>query len=176
MNYFEKENKIYFAKMKENAIIPSKVEENAGYDIYSCFDEDYILIEANHTKLIPPGVAWASSTKYYLQIEERSSTGTKGIKKSAGVVDSGYRGEIKIAITNANTNPLIFINISEEEFKEKYPELLKDNPLLYTTKKAIAQGIIHKVETMDVEEISFEELSKIPSQRGDKGWGSSNKN
>lgn len=176
MEYFKNENDIYFAKMKNNAIIPGKEIENAGYDFYACFEDDYIFIEPNKTKLVSTGIAWASSPKYYLQIEERSSTGSKGIKKSAGVIDSGYRGEIKIAITNSNSNPLIFINLDEEEFKEKYPELVKDNPLLYSTKKAIAQGIIHKVEEVNIKEISLENLLNIPSKRGDKGWGSSNKN
>lgn len=176
MNYFENENDIYFAKMKDKAIIPSKEVENAGYDIYACFDEDYIFIEPNKTKLVPTGIAWACSPKYYLQIEERSSTGSKGIKKSAGVIDSGYRGEIKIAITNSNSIPLIFTNLTEEEFKNKYPELMKDNPLIYNTKKAIAQGIIHKVEDLNIKEIRLDELLAIPSKRGDKGWGSSNKN
>ena len=34
--------KVYFAKMNEKAVIPSKKNEDAGYDIYACFDEDYI--------------------------------------------------------------------------------------------------------------------------------------
>ena len=88
MDYFKNENDIYFAKMKNNAIIPGKEIENAGYDFYACFEDDYIFIEPNKTKLVPTGIAWASSPKYYLQIEERSSTGSKGIKKSAGVIDS----------------------------------------------------------------------------------------
>ena len=176
MNYFEDEKNVYFAKMKENAIIFSKEEENAGYDIYACFDEDYIMLEKNETKLIPTGIAWASSPNFYLQIEERSSTGTKGIKKSAGVVDSGYRGEIKIAITNITRKNLIFSNLSEDELNAKYPELDFANSLIYSTKKAIAQGVIHRVEKMNTKEISLEELLKIESNRKDKGWGSTNKN
>jgi len=35
---------IYFAKVKQNAIIPSKREEDGCYDVYACFDEDYITI------------------------------------------------------------------------------------------------------------------------------------
>lgn len=175
MEYFKDEKEIYFAKIKTNAIIPSKKEEDAGYDIYACFDEDIIFLKPNETKLIPTGIAWASSPSFYLQIEERSSTGTKGIKKSAGVVDSGYRGEIKIAITNSNNRPLIFTNISEEDLNKNYSEMVVNNPLIYSTKKAIAQGIIHRVENIKVNEISYEELLKIPSSRGDNGWGSSNK-
>ena len=177
MNYFDNEYNVYFAKMKEGAVIPSKEEENAGYDLYACFDEDYILIEGNHTKLVPTGIAWACSEDFYMQIEERSSTGSKGIKKSAGVVDSGYRGEIKVAITNANSCPLIISNIDEESFKSKYSEIVSNlkEYIFYSTKKAIAQGIIHRVEKMKIKELSLEELLKISSNRGDKGWGSTNK-
>ena len=32
---------IHFAKINQNAIIPSKIKENAGMDVYCCFDEDY---------------------------------------------------------------------------------------------------------------------------------------
>lgn len=174
MNYFENDKNLYWAKVKENAIIPTKEDENAGYDLYACFDEDYILIEPNETKLIPTGIAWACSENFYLQIEERSSTGSKGIKKSAGVIDSGYRGEIKIAITNSRSNSLVFSNIDEEKLKEKYPSL-QNAGIVYLTKKAIAQGIVHRVEKMNEQELSYDELSLISSNRGDKGWGSSGK-
>ena len=165
--------KIYFAKVKENAIIPSKKEEDAGYDIYACFEEDYIEFEPNQTKLVPTGIAWASSPEFYLQIEERSSTGSKGIKKSAGVVDSGYRGEIKIAITNANSFKLYLSNLTEEEFRKKYK--IEKESLVYCCKKAVAQAVVHRVEKLKVKEIDYEELKKIKSERRDKGWGSSNK-
>lgn len=175
MDYFKNEKNVYFAKMKEDAVIPNKEKENAGYDIYACFDEDYILVEPHKTKLIPTAIAWACSPEFYMQIEERSSTGSKGIKRSAGIIDSGYRGEIKIAITNSNNYNLIFTNILEEELKTKYKKLLKKDCLIYSTKKAIAQGVIHRVEEMNIKEIDLEKLLKIPSKRGDKGWGSTNK-
>lgn len=176
MNYFEDEKNIYFAKTKENAIIFNKEKENAGYDIYACFEEDYIILKPLETKFIPTGIAWASSPSFYMQIEERSSTGAKGIKKSGGVIDSGYRGEIKIGIINCNKHDLIFSNLEEDVLKEKYPTLVKEDTLIYSTKKAFAQGIIHRVEEMNEKELGYEELKSIQSNRGDKGWGSSNKN
>ena len=54
-------NDLVFAKVKPDAIIPTKEAENAGYDIYACFDEDYMIIQAHETKLIPTGVAAAVS-------------------------------------------------------------------------------------------------------------------
>jgi dUTP pyrophosphatase len=36
---------IYFAKTNSNALIPSKNDENAGYDIYACFENDYVILQ-----------------------------------------------------------------------------------------------------------------------------------
>ena len=77
-------NELIFAKVRPEAIIPTKREEDAGRDLYACFNEDYILINPLETKLIPTGIATAFSPNYYAQIEERVSTGSKGIKYGAG--------------------------------------------------------------------------------------------
>jgi dUTP pyrophosphatase len=119
--------KILFAKVKDSAIIPSKEEENAGFDIYACWDgveKKDKIIKPHHTKLIPTGIACALPTNYYFQVEERGSTGSKGIKKSAGVVDSGYRGEIFIAISNVNDRYLVFGD-KDNYLKEALNELQK---------------------------------------------------
>ena len=171
--YFEDNMALYFAKVNSNAIIPTRESENAGYDFYSCFEEDFLVIEPLQTRLIPTGIAWASSEDFYLQIEERSGTGSKGIKRSAGVIDSGYRGEIKIALFNATRKNLIISKIPEENLKKIYPEYV--DSLVYPYSKAIAQGVVHRVEDMHVKEISFEELKTIPSKRGDGAWGHSGK-
>lgn len=162
--------KIKFAKTKPNAIIPSKEKENAGYDIYACFDEDYILIPAHKTKLIPTGIASAFDDGYYIQLEERGSTGSKGIKRSAGVIDSGYRGEWFVAITNTNDVDLFISKIDDIELRR-----FKNNYNIYPYTKAIAQAIVHIVPESEVEEISYDELQKIPSKRGNGALGSSGK-
>ncbi len=171
-----KGNKVFFAKLNPKGIIPSKKDENAGYDIYACFDDDYILLNEFETKPISTGIAWACSEDYYMQIYERSSTGIKGIKYSAGVIDSGYRGEFKIAIFNGTGKKLIFTYLEDEKLFTKYPEFKNDKKyLIYNCKKAIAQGVIHKVNKMEISEISYEELKQIPSTRKDNWNGSSNK-
>ncbi len=177
MEEFKTINTIYFAKMRADALIPKKEDENAGYDLYASFDEDYIIIEPFTTGIIPTGLAWACSPNYYLQFEERSSTGLKGIKVSGGIIDSGYRGELKIALFNANPKALIFSPLAEDVvFKklEKNGNINKDDYIFYSTSKAIAQGIVHRVEDMIVKEISLAALREIPSKRGEKGWGSTN--
>lgn len=168
-------DKIYFAKMKSNAIIPSKKEEDAGYDFYACLEEDFFIINPGEVGIVPTGIAWAASKEYYLQIEERSSTGKAGIKKNGGVFDSGYRGEILIEIYNSRKETLILSPFSEEKVMKAYPKL-KTNPyFFYSTKKAIAQGIVHKLPVLEAEELSYEDLLSISSERGSKRFGSSNK-
>lgn len=106
-------NDLVFAKVKQDAIIPTKEDENAGYDIYACFDEDYMIVPAHSTKLIPTGIAAAVCDKYYLQVHERGSTGSKGMKYGAGVVDSSYRGEIFICINNVNDRAIIISKLND---------------------------------------------------------------
>lgn len=166
-------NDLIFAKVKPEAIIPTKSDENAGYDIYACFDEDYITIKAHETKLVPTGIATALHPSKYIQIEERGSTGSKGIKKSAGVVDSSYRGEIFVAITNTNNKWLYITKLSEEEMKAK--TLYNKEDILYPYNKAIAQLVVHEVPVMNVKEVTYDELKTIPSNRGDGKLGSSGK-
>lgn len=120
------ENELYFAKVRSTAIIPTKEKENAGYDIYACFDEDYLVIPPHTTKLIPTGVASAISDKYYLGVADRSSTGKIGIKYSAGIIDSGYRGEIFIGITNTNNVSVIISKLEREELENIYGEYINN--------------------------------------------------
>ena len=60
--------KIYFAKVKPGGRIPSKRDEDAGYDIYGLIDEPYIVLESRETCMIPTGIASACSEEYYFQL------------------------------------------------------------------------------------------------------------
>lgn len=168
-----KENDLVFAKVNPDAIIPTREDGNAGYDIYACFDDDYMVIKPHETKLIPTGIATALHPSKCLQVEERGSTGSKGIKKSAGVIDSSYRGEIFIAITNSNDKWLYISKLNKEEMLKK--TLYNTGDILYPYSKAIAQLVVHKVPTMNVQEVRYDELKAIPSCRGDGKLGSSGK-
>lgn len=152
--------------------IPTKRVEDAGYDIYASIPKgDFIKIHAHKTVLVPTNIATAIPFGYYFQVEERGSTGSKGIKKSAGVIDSGYRGEIFIAITNTNEIPIVIAHESTFEIEES----LSTNCICYPAEKAIAQLVLHEVPQLESEEISYEELKAIPSERGNGALGSSGK-
>lgn len=164
----EKQPIIYFAKLRESAIIPSKVDENVGYDIYANFQEGWILINPSEVKMIPTGIASCVSDDWGLIVKERGSTGLKGMAVRAGVVDSGYRGEIFIAINNTGDYPIIIA-------KESVDKILLAGATVYPYEKAIAQLVLVNVPKAKVEELYYEELQAIPSQRGDGKLGESGK-
>ena len=163
------ETTIYWAKVRDTAIIPTKKDGDAGYDIYANFEQDYMMLNPFETRLIPTGIATRLDDGYYFQIEERGSTGSKGIKKSAGVIDSSYSGEWFIAITNCNDKPLV---ITKEENSN---EFLSEDYIVYPYSKAIAQAVLHRVPKATSKVITYEELKNIPTDRGDGALGSSGK-
>ena len=166
---------IKFAKVHPNAIIPSKRDEDMGFDIYACFDEDYIVIQPHETKLIPTGIASACDSDYGFLVFERGSTGSKGIARRCGVIDSGYRNEWFIGLTNT-TNKVMFISkLSEAETYESYYYDVMPPSFVYPYSKAIAQALVVPVPKTEVEEISYDELKVIKSERGMGALGSSNK-
>ncbi len=167
---------IYFAKMRDGAKIPDKKIWDAGLDIYPCFDEDYLLIQPGETVLVPTGICSAIPENYYIQVEERGSSGSKGIKYSAGVIDSSYRGEWFLATTNTNKKPLIISKLKLDELQPSVKELIEKCFVVYPYEKALFQGVIHCVHNeLERKEITLDELLKIPSERGEGRLGSSGK-
>lgn len=162
---------VKFAKTKPNAIIPTKRLEDAGYDVYPCFDEDYIIIKPHTTVIIPTGIASACDTDYCFVLHERSSTGTKGMAQRCGIIDSGYRGEWGVPITNTNDVPIVICKKeSITDFNDFASILLfsygEANYILYPYEKAICQALVLPVPEVEIEEYTYEELKAIPSGKG----------
>lgn len=173
------DDEIYFSKIRQTAIIPSKKNEDAGYDLYADFDDDFFIIKAGQTKAIPTGIAVAFSNKYYAQVEERSSMAKIGIKKSGGVMDSGYRGEYLIMTYNTNDKPFIIskapIDEVEDVFEIEGEVYKKEDVILYPKTKAVCQIVLQIVPKLESKEITYEELKNIASERNTGGFGSSGK-
>ena len=163
------QNQIYFAKVREEAIVPSKRVEDGAFDIYACFEEDYKVILPHETTLVPTGIASAFSEDYVAILKERGSTGTKGIGQRAGVIDSGYRGEWFVPLTNHNDKPIIIVKSSYEG------ELPNKEAIIYSYEKAISQCIMVVVPKLSISEMKYEDLLEIKSERGTGSLGSSGK-
>ena len=165
---------VKFAKVRPTAKIPTKRVEDAGYDIYADFEEPFILINPHETVMIPTGIASACDTDYCFVLKERGSTGTKGIAQRCGIIDSGYRDEWFVPITNT-TDDYIMIAKSDDVNTDVFGSIPMKKIIRYPYEKAICQALIIPVPTVDVEEYTYEELLAIPSSRGMGVLGSSGK-
>ncbi|MGN1124677.1 MAG: dUTP pyrophosphatase, partial [Candidatus Gastranaerophilaceae bacterium] len=149
------------------AIIPTKKDEDGCYDLYACFEKDELLIPSHQVILVPTGIATAFTKKYRLAIRERGSNTKSKLITMAGQVDSGYRGEIFVALYNI-TDKDIYISKNTNDYTY-------GTNIFVPYKKAIAQFAMEEVPPMNTYEITYEELLKIPSERGTGALGSSGK-
>ena len=135
---------IPFQKISEKAKTPSQATfSDAWYDL--CSIETYILTPGER-KLFKTNISTVIPYGYYGRIAPRSGLAYKyGIDVLAGVIDSGYRGDIGV----------ILINFGTEDF------------IIHEGDK-IAQFIIEKCHYVE-----WQEVDKLPeSQRGEWGRGS----
>ena len=80
------------------AKVPVKADYGcAGYDVFSTVS---LLIEPGKRVLVPTGIKTQIPRHYYLRVAPRSGLAVRGIDIAAGVVDSSYRGEIKVLVVN----------------------------------------------------------------------------
>lgn len=108
--------KIDIKKLRYDAIIPTTGSQcAAGYDLYSCGDDDTYLIYPNSVLKIPTGIAMSIPSGFFGAIFARSGMATKrGLRPAncVGVIDSDYRGEIIVALKN-DSDELQTINKGE---------------------------------------------------------------
>lgn len=135
-------------KTHKNAVIPSYAKDgDAGLDLTAV---DFRTDEQGNY-VYDTGIALEIPKGYVGLVFPRSSIADKELllTNSVGVIDSGYRGSIKAKFkptNNTNTN-------------------------IYKVGDRIAQLII-----LPYPQINFEEVEKLSeTERGDKGYGSTNK-
>ena len=136
-------------KVQENAVIPKRATEgSAGLDLYACIDAP-LTLNSGDTALIPTGLAIElPSSQYGAFVFARSGLSIKhgiGLLNAVGVIDSDYRGEIKVGVIN--------------QIKEPYT---------IEPGERIAQLVIMPVATLPVEEAQ----TLGESERGAGGFGS----
>ena len=166
---YDFDSTVFFAKFKEGARIPNRNYPSAGFDVYACFDEDYMIIEPHETKLVPTGIGSAFEKDYVMILKERGSTGSKGMGERAGVVDSDYRGEWFACITNHNEKPIV-ISKTNVKLPLKY-----NDAIIYPYTKAICQAILFEVKDKRVKELLFRDFCVFKTERGEGKLGSSGK-
>ncbi len=122
-------------------------QDDAGLDLRSAID---IVIEPGCRALVPTGVAVAIPEAHAGLVVPRSGLAAKhgiSIVNAPGLIDSGYRGEIKVILINTDTSEAFSIQRGDR----------------------IAQLVVIAVPPIELAYV--DELSS--SQRGTQGFGSS---
>ncbi|HBI16621.1 MAG: Deoxyuridine 5'-triphosphate nucleotidohydrolase [Candidatus Moranbacteria bacterium GW2011_GWF2_34_56] len=136
--------KIQIKKINPEAKIPIyAIKDDAGMELYSVED---LIVESGKILACGTGISVAIPTGYVGLIWDKSGVAFKGgIKTMGGVIDSSYRGEIKIILTN-----------------------LSDKEYVINKGEKVAQMLIQKVEIPAIEEV--QELDN--TERGEGRFGS----
>lgn len=82
-------------------------EGSAGMDIHAAVTEP-MTVPAGKTVLVPTGFSMEIPVGFEAQIRPRSGLAVKnsiGIMNAPGTVDSDYRGEVKVILTNFGSEP-----------------------------------------------------------------------
>ncbi len=141
--------KVQIKKLHPDAVVPKyQTKGSAGFDLAAIEDG---TIYPGQTALIKTGLAVAVPLGYELQVRPRSGTSLKTpfrVANAPGTVDSDYRGEVCIIMTNIGT---------------EYKHFFKGERL--------AQGVI-----TEVFQAEFDEVTELDStERGSGGFGSTGK-
>lgn len=89
---------LYLQRLTETAHIPTRATEGAaGLDLYA--DADAIITEYGR-HWVSTGIAVAIAPGYVGLVWPRSGLAGHGLDTSAGVIDSDYRGEVKVLLCN----------------------------------------------------------------------------
>ena len=140
---------VKIVKLNSEAIIPQYAHAtDAGADV--CAIEE-TKIEAGETKIVKTGIAVAVPAGYEIQVRPRSGLSLKSglrIANAPGTIDTDYRGEIGIIMTNT-----------------------KDIPYVIEKGMKIAQLVISQVPRIRWDEVAtVEDLGT--TERGENGFGS----
>ena len=139
------QGKLPVKKLHPDAKLPTRTNPgDAGLDLYTL---DSASVEWGDKIKLPTGIAIAIPEEHVGLILDRSSMGSKGISRLAGVIDSPYRGEILVVLAN----------------------VAGDGPIDIQAGDKVAQLLVIPIALLDPQWV--EELDE--TDRGTKGFGSS---
>lgn len=135
-------------RLRDDATLPTQAYAgDAGLDLAAC---DEVELRPGECAIVPTGVAVEIPGGYAGFVQPRSGLAARNgiaIVNSPGLIDSGYRGEIRVVLLNTDAS----------------------EPFLVTPGMRIAQLVIAPVASVRVREV--EQLGA--TGRGDRGFGSS---
>ena len=137
-----------FRKLRDDAVVPSRAYDgDAGLDLASC---ERVLLEPGERATVGTGLAVAVPDGYAGFVQPRSGLASRHgitIVNAPGLVDSGYRGELRIVLLNTDAREAFVVEPGMR----------------------IAQLVV--VPIASAEPLEVEELPE--TERGVRGFGSS---
>jgi dUTP pyrophosphatase len=135
-------------RLRDDAVLPSQAYEgDAGFDLAACED---LALRPGERAVVPTGIAVEIPSGYAGFVQPRSGLASRhgiGVVNSPGLIDSGYRGEIRVVLLNTDDRQTFNVERGMR----------------------IAQLVIAPVASVRLVEV--EELAT--SERGARGFGSS---
>lgn len=135
-------------RLRPDAVIPARAYAgDAGFDLASC---ERVELRPGERALVPTGLAVAIPEGYAGFVQPRSGLAAKhgiSIVNTPGLVDSGYRGELQVALINTDPRETFVVEPGMR----------------------IAQLVV-----LPVPGVELLEVDELPeSERGVRGFGSS---
>lgn len=135
-------------RLREDSVLPSQAYPgDAGLDLAACED---VTLEPGERATVSTGIAVEIPTGYAGFVQPRSGLAARhgiGVVNSPGLIDSGYRGEIRVVLLNTDAR----------------------NTFTVEPGMRIAQLVVAPIAAVRLVEV--EELAV--SERGGQGFGSS---
>ena len=135
-------------RLREDAVVPARAYTgDAGLDLSAC---ERVELRPGERALVGTGLAVAIPEGYAGFVQPRSGLAARHgltVVNSPGLVDSGYRGELRVVLLNTDAT----------------------EPFLVEPGMRIAQLVV-----LPIPEVEFVEVEELPSsERGVRGFGSS---
>lgn len=139
---------VAFRKLRDDAVVPTRAYDgDAGLDLASC---ERVVLEPGERAMVGTGLAVAVPNGYAGFVQPRSGLAARHgitIVNTPGLVDSGYRGELRIVLLNTDAR----------------------EPFVVEPGMRIAQLVV--VPVAFAEPVEVDELPE--TERGVRGFGSS---
>ena len=135
-------------RLREDAVLPTQAYEgDAGLDLIAC---ENVTLQPGQRGVVSTGIAVEIPEGYAVFVQPRSGLAARhgiGVVNSPGLVDSGYRGELRVVLLNTD----------------------RDEAFEVRAGMRIAQLVVAPVASVRLVEV--DELAG--SERGARGFGSS---
>jgi dUTP pyrophosphatase len=139
---------VAFRKLRDDAVVPSRAYDgDAGLDLAAC---ERVVLEPGERATVGTGLAVAVPDGYAGFVQPRSGLAARNgitIVNAPGLVDSGYRGEVRVVLLNTDAREAFVVEPGMR----------------------IAQLVV--VPVASAEPVELEELPE--TERGVRGFGSS---